>query len=156
MTSQSAIDLADREHTAVVDALLRFGAGTDDGDAALIRSAFTDDAVVDFSTCGRNIGFDFEPLDGANAITGFLAGTSRRQATSHVVTNPRVRSTGGGARLRALVDATHVVRDDPARRFRMMNWYDADLVTLDGQWRIARLMIDNVWFEGDATVLFVR
>ncbi len=141
---------------AAVDALMRFGAGTDDGDTATLATVFAEDAVVDFSACGRSIGLDFEPLNGAAAIVGFLAGTSHRQATSHVVTNPRIQSSGEGAHIRALVDATHVIRDEPERRFRMMNWYDVNLVPMDGQWRITRMTIDNIWFEGDPTVLIVR
>ena len=143
-------------HISVVDALLRFGAGTDDGDVVALKSAFAGDAVVDFSACGRSIGLDFAPLRGADTIVSFLEGTSQHQMTSHVVTNSRVHLNDDRAHLRALVDATHVIRDDPARRFRMMNWYETDLVLIDGLWRIVRMAIDNIWAEGDATVLFVR
>lgn len=84
--------IADAEaHLGVSDALLRFATGTDDGDLAMLDSAFAEDALVDFGACGRAIGLNFEPLEGAAMITGFLVGTSRRQVTSHVVTNPRVR-----------------------------------------------------------------
>lgn len=138
------------------DALLRFAAGMDDGDLAMLESAFAQDAVVDFGACGRAIGLDFEPLVGAATITGFLVGTSRRQVTSHVVSNPRVQVSGNHARLRALVDATHIVRADRARRFRMMNWYDADLVQIDGHWQIGQMAIENIWFEGDPAILMLR
>lgn len=143
-------------HIGVGDALLRFAAGTDDGDLAMLESAFAEGAVVDFGACGRAIGLDFEPLEGAATITGLLAGTSKRQVTSHVVSNPRVRVSGDDCHLRALVDATHIVRADRARRFRMMNWYDADLVQIEGQWRIGRMAIANIWFEGDPAILMLR
>ena len=140
----------------IVDALLRFAAGTDDGDAALLGSVFTPEAVVDFGPCGRKLGMVFDPLIGAPAIVGFLGGTSRRQVTSHVITNPRVRLDGGRAQLRALVEATHVARDDRARRFRMMNRYDVELELRSDDWRIARMTIDGIWFEGDPAVLGLR
>ena len=153
----AVVPLADADaHIGVGDALLRFAAGTDDGDLAMLESAFAEDAVVDFGACGRAIGLDFEPLAGAATITGFLVGTSRRQVTSHVVTNPRVRAGGDHAHLRALVDATHIVRADRARRFRMTNWYDADLVRIDGHWRIGRMAIENIWFQGDPAILTLR
>ena len=141
---------------AVTDALLRFGAGTDDGDRDLLESAFTTQAVVDFGPCGRKLGLDFGRLEGRETIVGFLSGTSAQQVTSHVVTNGRVRMGQGQATLGALVEATHVVRADPQRRFRMMCRYDAELSPDLADWRIARLVIDNVWFEGDPQVMFER
>ena len=143
-------------HIAVLDALLRFGVGTDDGEMALLRSAFAADAHVDFGPCGRKLGLDFPPLEGVDAIADFLCGTSEQQVTSHVVTNPRIEAADDRAQLRALVDATHVVRSDPSRRFRMMNWYVAGLEQSAGAWRIARMTIDNIWFEGDAGILMLR
>ncbi len=154
----AAIDpIADADaHSGVGDALLRFAAGTDNGDRALLESAFAEDALVDFGACGRAIGLDFEPLRSVARVTGFLAGTSKHQVTSHVFTNPRVLLDDAHAHLRALVDATHIVRADRARRFRMMNWYDADLVQIKGRWRIARMAIDNIWFKGDPAILMLR
>ena len=143
-------------HLAVVDALLRFGIGTDDGEMAMLRSAFTVDAHVDFGPCGRKLGLDFTPLEGADTISGFLCGTSGQQVTSHVITNPRVAAADDRVRLRALVDATHVVRSDRSRRFRMVNWYLAELQQSARAWRISRMTIDNIWFEGDPSILMLR
>ena len=144
------------DHLAITDALLRFGAGTDAGDAALLSSAFADEAVVDFSPCGRKLGLAFEPLRGRGAIVGFLAGTTTHQVTSHIISNARARTAGSRATLRALVDATHFVRADSARRFRMVNWYEAELGPLRGAWQIEHLRIDNIWFEGDPRIILQR
>ncbi len=143
-------------HAAIVDVLLRFGAGTDEGDVATLKSAFADEAIVDFSACGRKLDVVFEPLCGIAAIVGFLEGTSRRHVTSHAVTNSRTRLEDDRAHLRSLVEATHLVRDDPTCRFRMMNWYDVDLVLIDEFWRIIRMGIDNIWSEGDPNTLLLR
>ena len=48
---------------AVIDALLRFGAGVDHDDPALLATAFSDGAVVDFSPCGRTMGLGVPVAD---------------------------------------------------------------------------------------------
>ena len=139
------------------DALLRFAAGTDEGDAELLRSAFTPDATVDFGPCGGKLGLRFPPIAGRDAIVGFLAGTSKQQITSHMVANVRVIAMpDGGAEVRALVEATHVVRGEPSRRFRMLDPYTATLARHEEIWRIRRLVIDNLWFEGDPRIMLCR
>ncbi len=124
-------------HMGVADALLRFGAGVDRGDASLLASVFTEDAAVDFRPCGGKLGLDFPVLRGAELIVGFLAGGVQTQITSHVMTNTRVQATGASARCRSLVEATHLVRSDACRRFRMMNWYEAEAVYSESLWRFA-------------------
>jgi len=138
------------------DALLRFATGTDNGDAVLIRSAFTSDAVVDFGPCGEKLGLPFQSIAGSDAIVGFLAGTCKHQITSHVVTNVRVEDTEAGVTMRALVEATHIDRSDQTRRFRMLDPYAANLTKHEGHWWIERLKIDNIWFEGDPQILLCR
>ena len=154
--TDSALATNTTDLLAITDALLRFGAGTDDGDSVLLSSSFTIDAVVDFGPCGCKLGLDFAPLEGRETIVGFLSGTSVRQVTSHAITNSRVHVKDGQATLRALVEATHLSRADPLRRFRMMCRYDAELSPDPAVWRIARLTIDNVWFEGDPQVMLER
>ena len=143
-------------YLGVADTLLRFGAGVDRGDSSLLASVFTDDAVVDFRQCGAKLGLDFPVLQGATAITAFLAGGARTQVTSHAVTNARVQVAGASGRSRSLVDATRLVRADPRRRFRMMNWYETEVVRSAAHWRIRSLVIDNLWFDGDPHILLVR
>ena len=149
-------DVQDADRLGTGDALLRFAAGTDEGDAALIASAFSAQAIVDFGPCGDKLGLPFPPLEGRDAIVGFLAGTSVHQITSHVVTNVRVKDMPKRAEMRALVEATHIVRADPSRRFRMLDRYFAEVVLNAGDWRIERLVIDNIWFEGDPRIMLHR
>ena len=143
-------------HIAVADTLLRFGFGADRGDRSLLASVFTDDALVDFRPCGGKLGLDFPVVQGAEAIVGFLAGTARAQVTSHVVTNTRVQAAEASATSLSLVDATHLVRAEPERRFRMMNWYSVEAVPFEAHWRVRSLVIDNVWFDGDPSILLAR
>lgn len=145
--------LPESDRLDVVDALYWFGAGVDRHDGALLATAFSDDAVVDFSPCGRKMGLDFPVLTGASSILGFLGATGEHQTTTHVVTNPRVAFDGEVATLQALVDATHRPKHDHSRHCRMMNWYAAELVRPDGLWRMRRPVIESAWFSGDAQVL---
>lgn len=155
MTLETA-DGSPGDRLAVLDALLRFAAGADAGDEDLITSAFTPDAEVDFGPCGRSLGLDFAVLRSRAAIVGFLACTAEWQVTSHAVTNPLAAIAGDRARLRTLVDAVHIVRDEPGTRFRMMNRYEAELDRGADGWAIDRLRINNVWFEGDPRTLLLR
>lgn len=149
-------DVATEDRIMAGDALLRFAAGTDEGDADLIRSAFADAAVVDFGPCGAKLGLPFPPLEGRDAIVGFLAATSVHQMTSHVITNMRMAAVPDGIVVRALVEATHIVRREPSHRFRMLDPYHATLVRSEDGWRIKLLVIDNIWFEGDPRTMLCR
>ena len=156
MRQTSSGSASAEELHSIADALRRFGAGTDDGNAALLASAFSEDAMVDFSPCGRKLGLDFEPLRGREAIVGFLAGGADHQMTSHVIANSRAWLRDGRAKLRALVEATHIPKVDRGQPFRMLNWYDAELGPDPGAWRIEALVVDNIWFDGDPRTILRR
>ncbi|MEH2046417.1 nuclear transport factor 2 family protein [Nostoc sp.] len=141
------------EHLEIMDALYRFGTGVDHNDPALIASAFSEDIVVDFGPCGCKIGLKFPLLTGHETVVGFLSANAGSQTTSHVITNGRVHVEGDVARLRTLVDATHLPRGDHSRRCRMMNWYKVELIRDERLWRMRHLVIDNAWFTGDPQVL---
>ena len=108
MTANDHATVSAQDHLEIMDALYRFGAGEDLADPDLLASAFSEDAVVDFGPCGRKMGLDFPPVEGGDAIVRFLSATARTQTTSHVITNGRIELGGGEAKLRAVVDATHV------------------------------------------------
>ena len=84
---------------------------------------------------------------------GFLGGAHETQQTSHVVTNGRAEQTGDSGALQVLVEATHLLLAEPARRFRMMNWYTVRLERSGDAWTILHLSIDNIWSDGDPQVL---
>ena len=154
MTDATGLSPADT--LGVMDALFRFGQGVDRDDMALLASAFSEDAVVDFGPCGRKLGLDFPVLSGGEMIVRFLGASAGTQTTTHVITNGRVHRDGNAAWLRTLVEATHLPRADHSRRFQMMNWYDVELVKQAQLWRIVRLVIDNAWYAGDPQVLLGR
>jgi hypothetical protein len=136
-----------------LDALLRFGAGQDLRDESLFRSAFADDAVLDFSQPAERFGAVIAPMKGIEEIARILA-TLAPLHTTHTVTNPRIEVDGDQARLFALVEAQHVRRDDPTRHLLLKNVYWVDLSRAERRWVIDSMTIDNIWYDGDGAVLF--
>lgn len=141
------------DHLAVVDTLYRFAAGIDLRDEALLRSAFTQDAVSDFRPAAAKAGFEYPVLEGRDVIVGALSTSLSQVDTTHSVSNPRVTIAGDTAHLDALVEAQHVLKSDPARHYLMKNRYDINLVRLGEVWSIQRVTVDNVWRTGDPSVL---
>jgi hypothetical protein len=144
-------ELADQRDA--LDALYRFGAGQDLDDEALFRSAFADDAVLDFSQPAETFGVTLPPMKGIEEIAGILS-TLEPLRTTHTVTNPRTDLDGDKAQLFALVEAQHVRRDDPARHLLLKNVFWVDLSRSGSQWVVDVMTIRNVWHDGDAAVLF--
>lgn len=143
--------LADRE---IVDAVYRFGAGQDLKDRELFLSAFAGDAVLDFTQPAGRFGGDIPLMPDRATIAGILD-VLAPIITSHTVTNPRVTRHGPEtAQLWALVEAQHVVEDEPERRLLLKNTYDVDLRRDGARWLITRLVIRCLWHDGDPTVLF--
>jgi hypothetical protein len=151
MSSKPLTDSADQ--LAVVETFYRFAAGIDLRDNALLASAFTEDAVSDFRPAAAKAGFEFPVLEGRDVIVAELFGALGHVDTTHSVSNPRVKIAGEKASLDALVEAQHVLKNDPARHYLMKNRYDVELVRLGEGWGIQRVTVDNVWRTGDPVVL---
>jgi ketosteroid isomerase-like protein len=147
------------DRTQITDTLHRFAAGLDDGDADTFTSAFTDDAVVDFSPAGK-IGIDFAVLAPRDVVVQSAMASVGPMDSSHAITNTRIIVTGDTARAHCYALAQHYRGGEgPNPRVTthalMMNRYDVELVRSQSDWRIKRLTIDNTWFEGDTDVLRV-
>ncbi|OLO06140.1 nuclear transport factor 2 family protein [Salinicola socius] len=138
---------------AVIDVLYRFAAGIDLRDGALLGSTFTEDAISDFRPAAAKAGFEYPVLQGRETIVSALSDSLQHFDTTHSVTNPRVCIDGDKATLEAIVEAQHVPRDDHSRHYLMKNRYDVELIRHDEAWLIQRATIDNVWRDGDPTVL---
>lgn len=142
-----------RDFLEINDAVYRYAAGLDLNDATLFASAFTEDAVVDFSRFARKLGIEAPLLTGGDNIVEFLSNNAGPQTTTHVVTNPRIRVEGDNAKMLALVEAVHLLSNDHSRQCLMKNHYDVDLIRDGKRWLIRRLTIDSFWFTGDPQVL---
>ncbi|MBN8736907.1 MAG: nuclear transport factor 2 family protein [Xanthomonadales bacterium] len=150
MTAPSAQDFI-----AIVDALYRFGAGQDLRDRGLFASAFSSDAVLDFTQPARLLGADIAPFEGRQAIVDAVFAAIDGLDTTHTVTNPRVTAfEGDRAELFALVEAQHLPRADHSRHLLLKHVYTSKLSRHGEAWTIDHMRIDMVWSAGDAAVLF--
>lgn len=139
----------------VVDSLYRFAAGQDEKDRDTFLSAFTPDAVLDFTQPAGRFGVEMSPLRGREQVATVLEVLAPLR-TTHTVTNPRIVIDGEQARMHALVEAQHV-RAEPSPGFLLLkNVYQVHARRDGGPtpWRIQHLAIRNVWYDGDPAVLF--
>jgi hypothetical protein len=142
---------------AIIDPLLRFAAGQDLKDASLFRSAFSEDAVLDFVQPARRLGLALEPFRSREGIAHAVLGSTAALVTTHSVTNARlVEFDGRSAKLHALVEAQHLPQDDPSRHLLLKNHYHLALRADGDLWRIVEMTIVNAWMTGDPAVLFPR
>lgn len=137
----------------IADTLYRFAAGLDEKDAELFASVWAQDAVHDFSRGAAALGLEFAPVVGRERIVSTFMPALEPHTTSHSITNIRVALHGDTARALTLTDATHLTRPDHAHRLFAKNRYTVDLRREDGRWLITRLVIENVWWDGDVGVL---
>lgn len=144
-----------QDFMAIVDALYRFGAGQDLRDRALFESAFSSDAVLDFTQPARLLGAEIAPFESADAIRDTVFAAIANLDTTHTVTNPRVTAFDGErAELFALVEAQHLPRGDNARHLLLKHIYAVQLARRGDAWTIDHMRMTMIWFTGDATVLF--
>lgn len=151
-THDSLSHVADQ--LGAMDVLHRFAAGQDHRDGELFATTFTEDAILDFVQPATRLGVAVPVFRGRRQIVDTIMASTAPLKTSHTVTNQRVSLAGPVATLTAWVEAMHVQRADEARRLLLKNIYRCELVCLDGLWRARRIVIENVWFEGEPAVLF--
>jgi len=140
------------ETLAVVDALYRYAAGIDLRDQDLLASSLAEDAISDFRPAAAKAGFEYPVLQGRDTLVSALSASLAGIDTTHTVSNPRVWLEGDTARMEALVEAQHVLQDDHSRHYMMKNRYDVDLSRNGEVWVIQRVIVDNVWRNGDLSV----
>ena len=137
----------------VIDALHRYAIGLDTKDLTLLESAFTSDAVADFTPAATKVGMEFPLLTGREAIVSALSQFLANYTTSHTVGNARAQVKGDIANLYALVEAQHVPLSDRSRHFLFKNQYTINLVREGNLWLIKHLHIENLWTDGDLKVI---
>jgi hypothetical protein len=137
----------------VIDALHRFAIGLDTKNQILLESAFTADAVADFTPAAKKVGIEFPVLTGRDVIVPALSQFLANYTTSHTVGNARAQIEGDTASLYALIEAQHVPLADRSRHFLFKNQYTIDLVRESDLWLIKHLHIENLWTDGDLKVI---
>ena len=129
---------------AIVDAVYRFGAGQDLRDRALLASAFSADAVLDFTAVAHKLGATIPTFDGRDMIVEAVFSSTGGLDTTHSITNPRVTAYDGNrASLFALIEAQHLVREDHARHLLLKNVLSIALLREPTGWVIDRMDFRN-------------
>nr|WP_314468940.1 nuclear transport factor 2 family protein [uncultured Novosphingobium sp.] len=154
-SSESAISTLAADRLAVADALYRYAAGIDLRRPEVLASSLASDATIDFRAAAAKAGFEYPVLEGRDNIVSALSGSLKSLDTTHTVSNPRIVLNGDRAHLEALVEAQHLPADDHSRHYMMKNRYNVELARDGDAWVMHRLLIDNVWRDGDLTVLSV-
>jgi hypothetical protein len=151
----SAFGVPAGDRAEIVDALYRFGAGQDFRDRRLFDSAFSMRAKLDFTGPAKRLGAALPVFEGRQAIGDSVFAAIDGLDTTHTVTNPRVTHYDSRhATLVALVEAQHLPRGDHGRHLMLKNVYTLNLSKVQERWLIDSLRIDNVWMDGDPSVLF--
>jgi hypothetical protein len=143
-----------RDRIEIIDAVYRFGAGQDYDSREVYESAFTEDAVLDFVQPAARFGMTVPLMEGRETIMEVAYPSTQPLITTHTVTNERVTIDGDEARLHALVEAQHVAQDEPERHLLLKNLYEVALRRQAPGWRITHMRIENLWFDGEPSVLF--
>jgi 3-phenylpropionate/cinnamic acid dioxygenase small subunit len=114
----------------VADLLVRYAAGIDRRDWALLRSCFTDDCVADYGDIGR--------WSSGDEITEWMRTTHTPLGhTLHRITNQAVARDGETFTARSYVDVI-VLGPDNVRGAQAAGYYDDVVVRTDDGWKIAR------------------
>jgi len=141
----------------IADALHRYAFGLDHGDPDSLASAFTEDALFDFTPASAKLGLAFQKLTGRQAIMEAVLPLIGPLDTSHTVSNLQIEISGDSATLSAYVMSQHFMPRQGSRRGSenalLMNRYDCELVRDGQKWRFKRVTIDNAWMQGDPEIL---
>jgi hypothetical protein len=116
----------------------------DNAEWTLLRSVFTDDAVLDYSSTGG-------PAGSKEEVCAWLE-TSLAQVEfiHHVVSNFQIDLDGARADVRAMFHCT--LRLPRSEGLVVTGgYYREEHVRTPGGWRIRRLVEDNRWFGGAAS-----
>ena len=144
------------ERAEIADALYRYATGIDLHDRTLLESAFATDATLDFTAPARGLETTVPVLEGRRSIGEAVMASVASLVSSHAVFNLRVTAYDGGhASSTALVEEHYFHRGGCTGHLVLMNVYAVDLRRESRRWLITRMTIENLWFSGDAAVLWV-
>ncbi len=139
----------------IIDTLYRFAAGQDFKDPELFRSAFAEDATLDFTGPARRFGVEIPTFVGRDAIADAILTATSKLDTTHTISNDRIIGYDGThSALTALIEAQHLPIDGHDRNLLLKNRLDVQLILADDGWVITHMLFQNVWMEGDPAVLF--
>ncbi|HEX7053452.1 MAG TPA: nuclear transport factor 2 family protein [Burkholderiales bacterium] len=150
------LPLTAQDRLAIADALYRFAAGQDLRDPALLSSALSRDAELDFVQPARRLGAQIAPYRGRVEILGALRRALAAADTTHTVSALRIEPDGAAASLFALAEVQHAARADRSRRLLLKSFYWLTLERAGARWTIRRMRVNSAWHLGDPGVLFPK
>ncbi|KAK3622131.1 hypothetical protein LTR56_022357 [Elasticomyces elasticus] len=118
---------------AITDAVYRCTLAFDTGDAKLLESASTEDAIIDL---------DGMVISGLDDIRTKVLGSVGKLDTTHLATNLRI-------------DIKSERRNPAATRFLVGGMYFIDMIKdeKDGLWKSKHWKVQITWNEGDGSVM---
>lgn len=123
--------------------------GIDTRDFGLLRSIFTDEIRMDFSSYN---GRAAAKLPAGEWVAGCAALFNGLDATQHSMTNPLVDVAEGArsATQRMAMQAAHFL---DGVEFTIGGWYQDSLVRIDNTWRISAVTLHVTWRRGDESIM---
>ena len=123
-------DIDPKVRQELADLVLQYSTGIDTRDWEMFREIWTEDCETDYGKVGS--------WKGADAITDFMEQVHAPCGhTMHTLGNQVVKATSDGYSSLTHVDAI-VMNGDNRSGFRMVGFYDDDIVATDRGWKIAR------------------
>ena len=113
--------------------------GCDEGDWGLLRSVFSDDAELDYSSTGG-------PAGGPDDVVAWLESSLSGIRIQHVVSNFRIDVRGDSAAGRAMF-LTTVHLEELDQPLTTGGYYDLGFARVGGRWKVRRLREDNRWMH---------
>jgi SnoaL-like domain len=138
-------ELLDRNR--IIDLINCYATGLDRRDWKLLRSIFTDEIDMEFSSVGIRAGrYDADRWVRNSEV--LFAGFG---PTQHTLTNHAVALDGDAAHSTVYMQAEHFIVDDaPAEnRWTIGGWYNHDLVRHAGSWLIRGMALHMTWQTGN-------
>lgn len=135
------MDLQEVSDRIEIEALLTsYARAVDRGDWHLYRSVFTDDATIDYSSVGGNVG-------SVNEIADWLAETLPMFARSmHLISNIDIAfdESRDAAKVEAMFYNPMLLSSDGS--FMTGGWYHHDVVRIANSWKSSKLVEEGAFF----------
>jgi hypothetical protein len=139
------------DYNAIVRRRFEYALGIDTRDWELLRSIFTDEIEMDFSSYSGQPGAKLRADDWINGCKVLFTGLD---ATQHVMTNPIVDVDGDRAQLRMYMKAEHFLQNDSGSDdFALGGYYQDRLIKTDGEWKIEAVTLTILWNRGNRHIM---
>jgi 3-phenylpropionate/cinnamic acid dioxygenase small subunit len=135
------------DHNRIIDVVNRYATGLDRRDWKLLRSIFTDEIDMEFSSVGIRSG----RYDADRWVRNSEALFAGFGPTQHTLTNHAVTIDGDAAHTAVYMQAEHfIVEDAPAEnRWTIGGWYEHDLKRSGDGWLIHSMALYMTWQTGN-------